>query len=86
MICSALILPVKKHNSTRAGSFVDELRDLSGNRRDAACLSGRPQRFDHSPPRPWQYLIFYQIEADRVEILRVLHGAMNYESLLFPDS
>ncbi|MBV9118553.1 MAG: type II toxin-antitoxin system RelE/ParE family toxin, partial [Acetobacteraceae bacterium] len=31
------------------------------------------------------YLIFYRIEADRVVIIRVLHGARDYESVLFPD-
>jgi len=31
------------------------------------------------------YLVFYHIEADRVVIIRVLHGARDYESVLFPD-
>jgi toxin ParE1/3/4 len=31
------------------------------------------------------YLIFYRIDSDRVINLHVLHGAMNYEALLFPD-
>jgi len=31
------------------------------------------------------YLIFYRVEADTVEILHILHGAMNYEAVLFPD-
>jgi plasmid stabilization system protein ParE len=30
------------------------------------------------------YLIFYRIKADVVEILHILHGAMDYESILFP--
>jgi len=30
------------------------------------------------------YLVFYRIHQDRVEVLHVLHGARDYESLLFP--
>lgn len=32
-----------------------------------------------------EYLIFFRIEADKVTILHVLHGARDYASLLFPD-
>jgi toxin ParE1/3/4 len=32
-----------------------------------------------------RYLIFYRVSSDQIEILRVLHGARDYESLLFPD-
>ncbi|MEF3365520.1 type II toxin-antitoxin system RelE/ParE family toxin [Methylocystis sp. 9N] len=31
------------------------------------------------------YLIFYRIQPSAVEILHVLHGAMDYERLLFPE-
>jgi toxin ParE1/3/4 len=34
---------------------------------------------------PTQYLIFYRVEPDRVVVIHVLHGAMNYAELLFPD-
>ena len=30
------------------------------------------------------YLIFYRIGVDAVEVLHVLHGAMDYERVLFP--
>lgn len=32
------------------------------------------------------YLIFYRVEGDIVEIVHILHGAMDYEAVLFPDS
>ena len=32
------------------------------------------------------YLIFYRIDADRVEILHILHGAMDYDAVLFPKN
>jgi plasmid stabilization system protein ParE len=36
--------------------------------------------------RPWgNYLIFYRVGDDSVQILHVLHGARDYEKILFPD-
>ena len=31
------------------------------------------------------YLIFYRIADDTVEVLHVLHGARDYENILFPE-
>jgi toxin ParE1/3/4 len=31
------------------------------------------------------YLIFYRIQAKQVEVLRVVHGARDYERFLFPS-
>lgn len=31
------------------------------------------------------YLIFYRVGTDRVEIVRIIHGARDYPSLLFKD-
>ena len=31
------------------------------------------------------YLIFYRAEADRVVVIHILNGAMDYERILFPD-
>ena len=31
------------------------------------------------------YLIFYRVGPEDIEVVHVLHGAMNYEALLFPD-
>ncbi|WP_051087037.1 type II toxin-antitoxin system RelE/ParE family toxin [Ancylobacter sp. FA202] len=31
------------------------------------------------------YLIFYRIEPAAVEILHILHGAQDFEDVLFPD-
>ena len=31
------------------------------------------------------YLIFYRINADAVEVLHILHGARDYERILFPE-
>ena len=31
------------------------------------------------------YLIFYRIDAEQITVLHILHGAMDYASLPFPD-
>ena len=33
-----------------------------------------------------QYLIFFRADADTVVIIHIVHGARDYESLLFPES
>ncbi len=71
----------------RAATFIDELF--------ARCLGlgGLPTAFPLVPKweklgvrrRPYgNYLIFYRINAETVEILHVLHGAADYEAILFP--
>jgi len=30
-------------------------------------------------------LIFYRVRADTIEVVHVLHGAQNYQRLLFPE-
>jgi toxin ParE1/3/4 len=36
--------------------------------------------------RPFgQFLIFYRVGDDAVEIIHILHGARDYEALLFPE-
>jgi toxin ParE1/3/4 len=36
--------------------------------------------------RPFgRFLIFYRIGVDAIEVIHILHGARNYESLLFLD-
>lgn len=31
------------------------------------------------------YLIFYRVTPESVEVLHILHGARDYEAVLFPD-
>jgi toxin ParE1/3/4 len=31
------------------------------------------------------YLIFYRVDPDHVVIVHVLHGARDYDAILFPD-
>ncbi|MBR0755806.1 type II toxin-antitoxin system RelE/ParE family toxin [Bradyrhizobium jicamae] len=46
-----------------------------------------PRYEDHGiRRRPFgNYLIFYRVGADTIEVIHVLHGARDYERLLFPE-
>jgi len=79
---------IAEANPTRALSFVMELR------RRCEALSDVPRGFPLVPRyegfdvrrRPYgDYLIFYRVLNDTVEILHVLHGARDYEAILFPN-
>jgi toxin ParE1/3/4 len=79
---------IAQDNPTRALSFVRELRTA------ALTLADTPRAFPIVPRyegygirrRPFgNYLIFYRVEADQLVILHVLHGARDYEPLIFPD-
>ena len=79
---------IKKDSPIRAESFVGELFDR------CQRLRAMPRAYPLLPN--WEdrgvrrrihgnYLIFNRIEAKAVEVLHVLHGAMDYERVLFPD-
>jgi toxin ParE1/3/4 len=79
---------IKNNNPLRAESFVAELYDR------CSRLGHMPRAYPLLPNReekgirrrPFRdYLIFYRIEGDTVQALHVLHGAMDYERILFPD-
>lgn len=73
----------------RAAGFVAELE------RKALRLATYPKRFALAPGLEHleirrqvhgRYLIFYRVGSDRVDVLRILHGARDYPSLLGPDA
>lgn len=79
---------IKRDNLQRAATFVAELH--------ARCrrLGTMPKAFPLLPDYevtgvrrlPFKdYLIFYRIGSEAVEILHVLHGAQDYEPLLFQE-
>jgi plasmid stabilization system protein ParE len=72
----------------RALTFTNELR--------ASCeaLSEMPRAFPVAPMLPrsnirrrvhGNYLIFFRIGVDRIDVIRILHGAMNYAEILLGD-
>ena len=79
---------IAKDNKARAQTFVDELLDR------CRSLAATPRAYPLLPH--WEdqgirrrvygnYLIFYRIGDETVEVLHVLHGAIDYERILFPD-
>jgi toxin ParE1/3/4 len=79
---------IARDNPVRAVSFLRELR--------AKCLAlaelpqGFPlvRRYEYLGIRSrvhGNYLIFYRAESERVIVLHILHGAMDYASILFAD-
>jgi toxin ParE1/3/4 len=79
---------IARDNPARAISFVDELHvrcvGLSTMARAFPLLPGWEDRGVRRRLFG-DYLIFYRILAREVEVLRVLHGARDYERVLFPD-
>mgnify|MGYP000131946776 FL=1 len=79
---------IANDNPERAIRFVRELLDRC--RRLAEMPKAFPlvPRYEASGVRRYpygHYLIFYRVGEDQVDILHILHGAQNYEAILFPQ-
>lgn len=75
-------------NPQRAKTFVAELKSRCHELGTMPKAFALVPRHEHSGVRrrPYKnYLIFYRIAAGIVEVLHVLHGAQDYETILFPD-
>jgi len=75
-------------NPQRAKTFVAELKSRCHELGTMPKAFALVARHEHSGVRrrPYKnYLIFYRIAADLVEVLHVLHGAQDYETILFSD-
>ena len=79
---------IARDNPVRAASFVRELY------RSCLDIADMPEswpfvpRYEHHGIRRrvhGRYLIFYRIEAARIIVIHIMHGARDYEGLLFPD-
>ena len=79
---------IAKGSPARAETFVQEL--------EQKCmeLGSMPRAFPLVPHRKnkdvrrrvhGSYLIFYRVDADKIDVLHVLHGARDYESWLFDE-
>jgi toxin ParE1/3/4 len=76
---------IAQDNPQRALTFIAELREMCLTLADiphAFALVPRYERFGVRRRVHGNYLIFYVVEAD-IFVLHVLHGAMDYESILF---
>ncbi|MBV9757182.1 MAG: type II toxin-antitoxin system RelE/ParE family toxin [Alphaproteobacteria bacterium] len=83
-----IALFIARDSKVRALSFVRELRakalDL-GKMPGAFALVPRFERRGIRRRVYRRYLILYRVEESRVVVLRILHGARDYEQLLFPE-
>jgi plasmid stabilization system protein ParE len=68
--------------------LVDELREscltLAHSPR-AYPVVARYEHYGIRRRRSGSYLIFYRIGARAIEVVHILHGARDYERLLFPE-
>jgi toxin ParE1/3/4 len=79
---------IARDNPRRAVAFVDEIEShchrISATLLTHPLLPGREatrlRRAVHG-----NYLIFYRVDPDHVVIVHVLHGARDYDAILFPD-
>ena len=79
---------IAQDSPKRALSFVRELRRRCEELADSAEAYPLLQRYGQEGIRrrvSGNYLIFYAIRADQVHVLHVLHGARDYEAILFPE-
>lgn len=79
---------IARDNPARALGFIRELRNdcaLLGSMAERSPLLARYRNSGIRRRVYGRYLIFYRIEDDTVQILHILHGAMDYEAILFPE-
>ena len=83
-----IALYIARDNKIRARSFVRELQAKAHDVGEMPRAFPLIPRYEHHGirRRPFRdYLIFYRIDDDRISIVRIVHGARDYEALLFPD-
>ena len=79
---------IARNSPHRAATFVDEIeahcRQIAANPQAYPLLPGREatrlRRAVHG-----NYLIFYRIDPGGVLVIHILHGARDYEAILFPE-
>jgi plasmid stabilization system protein ParE len=80
---------IAKDNRTRAVSFVEEIQQRCVNLQQfprSYPLVPRYEQYGFRRAVHGNYLIFYRIGPDAVEIVRILNGAMDYEAILSSES
>jgi toxin ParE1/3/4 len=79
---------IRLHNPERALTFIDELLDR------CLALADMPRAYPLVPRYEKlnirrcvhrDYLIFYRIHEELIEVIHILNGAQDYEAWLFPS-
>lgn len=79
---------IARHNPDRARSFVRELIEKAMSLADMPRRFPLVSRYEQLGIRSvvhGNHLVFYRVESDRMIVIHVLHGARDYQALLFPD-
>jgi len=78
---------IRLRNPIRAASFLAQLLDHCESLADMPLRNPVVPRYEHQGIRRSvhaNYLIFYRVGTEHIEVLHVLHGAQDYEPILFP--
>lgn len=79
---------IARDNHARAVSFVQELLDHCLKLSDMPRMYPLVPRYEHWGVRRCvhgNYLIFYRLREAAIDIVHILHGAQDFEAILFPD-
>jgi plasmid stabilization system protein ParE len=79
---------VAEQSPRSALKLVRELRERCESLLDAPRGYPLVPRYEHLGirRRPFgRFLIFYRVDQGTIEVIHILHGARDYESLLFPE-
>jgi len=79
---------IAQSNPAHALTFVRELRERCNGLAAMPYAYPLVPRYEHSGIRRrlhGSYLIFYRVAGETIVVLRVMHGARDYEAILFPQ-
>jgi toxin ParE1/3/4 len=79
---------IARDNPGRALSFVAELREACERIADMPEGYVLVPRYESIGLRRrvyGSYLIFYRLAGDMIQVVHILHGARDYDAVLFPD-
>ncbi len=77
---------IARENPARAVSFLRELRAKCATLEEMPNGFPLVQRYERLGIRRrghGNYLIFYRVQSQRITVVHILHGAMDYASILF---
>jgi plasmid stabilization system protein ParE len=80
---------IAQDNPQRAASFITELMERCRHLADMPHRFPLVPRYEHRGVRRFPhgaYLVFYHVSDDAVEILHILNGAQDFETILFPET
>jgi len=78
---------IAEDSPNRAVTFVRGMRERCLSLADFPRMFPLVPRYEHMGlrRRPYgDYLIFYRVGEDVIDIVRIIHGARDYEEILFP--